>query len=156
MTGDKNGLTSMHTTTWKCRKPSYNHVPAWIRWNFIFHWPCIIYINMYAPHLVPRPLPDFISQLWKKSYMVSDMRYTNNSWIKDTIADGQDVKTAVTKEVACRLHHTVAVFHMESNSHQSYSSHHQHEPIVTDTYVETIAISSGGMLHIQWLYCGLW
>ena len=44
---------------------------------------------------------------------------------------------------------TLAAFHMENNSHQSYSSHHQHEPIVTDNYVETIAISFGGMLHIH-------
>ena len=55
-----------------------------------------------------------------------------------TIAEGQDVKIAVTKEVAGYI--TVAVPHFKrNNSCQTCSSHHKHELIVTDNNAKTIA-----------------
>ena len=60
-----------------------------------------------------------------------------------TKAEGQDVKTIVVPGYII-----VAVPHTENNSCQSHSSYHQHEPIVTDNYVETIA-KFGEMLCIQ-------
>ena len=73
-------------------------------------------------------------KLRDEMHQVSDMKYMHQQQLKKrcyqlTTADGQDVKTAVTKGAAGYI--TVAVSHMGNNSCQSYSNHHQHEPDVT-------------------------
>ena len=118
----------IHIDTQNLEQSIAFQLPAWIRWNFLFHWPWHILICI---------------------HLVSDLRYTNRSWNPTTktlyiYISSPQLRAKMPKwqspkkwqATSC----TVADPHIErNNSCQSRSSHHKHKLILTDNNVETIA-----------------